>query len=160
MSALSVLAYYGEGKGKSSAALGKAIRAASEGKEVFVIQFLKGKTDAEMEFLERLEPEIKFFRFEKSEECFSELSEEQQLEEAINIKNGINFARKVMTTGECDMLILDELLGIVDCGLLEVSALKELIALKPEDMDLILTGRVLNEELRSCIDEAYYLTTE
>lgn len=160
MGAGSILAYYGDGKGKSSAALGKAIHAASEGKEVFVIQFLKGKTDAEMEFLERLEPEIKFFRFEKSEECFSELSEEQKLEEAINIRNGINFARKVMATGECDMLILDEILGIVDCGLLEVEDLKELIAARLEDMELILTGRVLNENLRESIDEAYHLIPE
>lgn len=160
MASGNVVAYYGPGKGKSPAALGRAIRAASEGKTVFVIQFLKGKTDTEMEFLERLEPEIKFFRFEKSEEYFNELSQEEKLEEVKNIKNGINFAKKVMATGECDMLILDEILGIVDCELIEVDELKELIGMKLDDMDLVLTGRVLNEGLRSSIDQIYHLIAE
>lgn len=156
----SVQVYYGEGRGKSPAALGRAIRAASEGKTVFIIQFLKGKTDDEMEFLKRLEPEIKFFRFEKSAEYFNELSEEEQLEEVKNIKNGINFAKKVLTTGECDLLILDEVLGLVDHGLIEVDELKALIGARLEDTDLILTGWVLNDELRSYIDEIYHLIPE
>ena len=70
--------YYGEGRGKSSSALGTAIQAVAEGKDVFIIQFLKGKSNQKMEFLKRLEPEIKFFRFEKSQEYFNELSGEQQ----------------------------------------------------------------------------------
>lgn len=156
----SIQVYYGAGRGKSPAALGRAIRAASEGKTVFIIQFLKGKTDDEMEFLKRLEPEIKFFRFEKSEEYFSELSEEEQLEEVKNIKNGINFAKKVLTTGECDLLILDEVLGLVDHGMLEVEELKALIGAKPEDTGLILTGWVLHDELRPYIDEIYHLIPE
>lgn len=155
-----VLAYYGVGKGKTPAALGRAIRAVSEGKTVFVIQFLKGKIDVEMEFLVRLEPELKFFRFEKSEEYFNELSEEEQMEEIKNIKNGINFAKKVLTTGECDMLILDELLGLVDHGVIEVEELKSLIDAKWDDTDLILTGRELSDELRPYIDEIYHLVPE
>lgn len=55
--------YYGEGHGKSTAAIGNAIRIASEGKSVIIIQFLKGKNENELTFLSRLEPEIKIFRF-------------------------------------------------------------------------------------------------
>ena len=66
MSSGVVQIYYGDGHGKSTAALGNAIHAASEGKNVIVIQFLKGKMEKELEFLQRLEPEIKFFRFSKS----------------------------------------------------------------------------------------------
>ena len=156
----SVQVYYGAGRGKSPAALGRAIRAAAEGKTVFVIQFLKGKSDEEMEFLKRLEPEIKFFRFEKSEEYFSELSEEEQLEEVKNIKNGINFAKKVLTTGECDLVILDEVLGLVDHGLIDAEELKTLIGAKLDDTDLIMTGWVLSDELRPYIDEIYHLIPE
>ncbi len=156
----SVQVYHGEGRGKSSAALGKGIRAASEGKDVFVIQFLKGKTDAEMEFIKRLEPEIKFFRFEKSEENFNELSQEEQQEEVQNIRNGLNYAKKVLTTGECDMLILDEVLGIVENGLIEDEDLQNLIHAKSEDTDLIMTGTVLNDTLRSQIDEIYRIISE
>lgn len=156
----SVQVYYGAGRGKSPAALGRAIRAAAEGKTVFIIQFLKGKSDEEMEFLKRLEPEIKFFRFEKSEEYFSELSEEEQLEEVKNIKNGINFAKKVLTTGECDLVILDEVLGLVDHGLIDAEELKTLIAARLDDTDLIMTGWVLSDELRPYIDEIYHLIPE
>lgn len=156
----SVQVYYGAGRGKSTAALGRSILAASAGKTVFIIQFLKGKDSNKMEYLRRLEPEIKFFRFEKSAEYFNELSEEEQLEEVKNIKNGINFAKKVLTTGECDLLILDEVLGLVDHGVLQTDELKSLISAKSEDTDLILTGWALPDELRSCISEIYHLIQE
>ena len=160
MAAGSVQVYYGAGRGKSPAAVGRAIRAASEGKTVFIIQFFKGKTDDTVKYLKRLEPEIKIFRFEKSEEYFNELSKEEQLEEARNIKNGINFAKKVLTTGECDLLILDEVLGLVDYGLIESEELEHLIHARVEETDLILTGWVLNDELRPYIDEIYHLMPE
>lgn len=153
----SVQVYYGEGRGKSPAALGRAIRTASEGKTVFIIQFLKGKTN---EFLKRLEPEIKVFRFEKSDEYFNELSQEEQLEEVKNIKNGINFAKKVLTTGECDLLILDEVLGLVDNDLISYEELENVICARSEETDLILTGWVLNDELKPYIDEIYHIVPE
>ena len=84
--------YSGDGHGKSPAALGKAVMTAALGKSVVIIQFLKGKGLADTEFLYRLEPEIKIFRFEKSDVNFFELSEEKKTEEIINIRNGINFA--------------------------------------------------------------------
>ena len=70
--------YYGEGRGKSTAALGNALRKADSGKNVIIIQFLKGKLEEPQEFLQRLEPEIKFFRFEKLAECFADLTEEEK----------------------------------------------------------------------------------
>lgn len=156
----SVQVYYGAGRGKSPAALGRAIRAASEGKTIFMIQFFKGKTDEVMEYLKKLEPEIKIFRFEKSAEYFDELSKEEQLEEVKNIKNGINFAKKVLTTGECDLVILDEVLGLVDHGLIEIEELENLVSAKMEDTDLILTGRVLPDALRPYVNEIYHLIPE
>jgi len=156
----SVLVYHGDARGKSAAALGKAMRAASEGKTVFVIQFLKGKTDAEMEFLKRLEPEIKFFRFEKSEEIFNSLSEEEQLEEVQNIRNGLNFAKKVLTTGECDMLILDEVLALVEHEVITAEELLPIIHAKWDDTDLILTGSVLDALLVPEMDEIARIVAE
>ena len=152
--------YYGEGRGKSSSALGTAIQAVSEGKDVFIIQFFKGKSNQKMEFLKRLEPEIKFFRFEKSQEYFNELSGEQQEEEAVNIKNGMNFARKVLSTGECDLLVLDEVLGLIDNRLIELEELKNMILARPEGMEVVLTGRVFQEELRPLADQVYHIVTE
>ena len=57
--------YCGEGKGKTQAAIGRALICASEGKDVYIVQFLKGRTSQSLEFMKRLEPEIQIFRFEK-----------------------------------------------------------------------------------------------
>ena len=94
--------YYGEGHGKSTAAIGNAIHVASEGKNVIIIQFLKGKDENELAFLNRLEPEIKVFRFAKSDECFDELPENVKQEEIMNLRNGFNYGKKVVTTEACD----------------------------------------------------------
>ena len=109
-----VYIYAGDGRGKSPAALGRAMQAAVEGKNVVIIQFLKGKGLGDSDFLRRMEPEIKMFRFEKSDGIYETLSVEKKQEEIINIKNGMNFAKKVLATGECDLLILDEVLGLIE----------------------------------------------
>ena len=68
MSQRIVQVYYGSGKGKTSAAVGQCIRAAGLGQSVIIIQFLKGKDAEEFSFLNRLEPDIKLFRFERENE--------------------------------------------------------------------------------------------
>ena len=145
--------YYGEGHGKSTAAIGNAIRIASEGKSVIIIQFLKGKNENELTFLSRLEPEIKIFRFAKSDECFEALSEEAKQEESMNLRNGFNYGKKVVTTGACDMLILDE-------KVISPEEICELFAAKPEEMTLVCTGRVLDEKIREAADEVYNIAPE
>ena len=108
-----VTIFTGEGRGKTSAAIGRAVQAAETGKRVVIIQFLKGKGLKSSEFVKRLEPDIMLFCFEKSNESFENLTEEQKQEECRNIRNGMNYAKKVLATGECDLLILDEVLGLV-----------------------------------------------
>lgn len=143
--------YSGEGHGKSAAALGRAIQVASSGKNVVIINFLKGIQNEE--FLKRLEPEIKIFRFEKSEEEFAQLSEERQQEEIHNIKNGLNFAKKVLTTGECNLLILDEVLGLIDNGIISVEDLKHIVEAKSDDVSIIMTGIHLSDDVCEIADE-------
>lgn len=147
--------YCGEGKGKSTSSLGRALVCAGEGKEVFMIQFLKGRYTGTLDYLKRLEPEVKVFRFEKMSRFYEELSEDEQREEELNIRNGVNFARKVVSIGECDVLILDEFLGLVDLGIIAVEDVIQIIRHKPEEMELILTGRNLPEAL---VDEADYIS--
>lgn len=147
-----VQVFYGPGKGKTSAAVGQCIRAASLGQSVIIIQFLKGKDAEEFNFLERLEPDIKLFRFEKSEESYDLLLPSQQKGEKQNILNGFNFAKKVIDTGECDVLVLDEVLGLLDIGLIEVSDIIKLIELRDDYTRLVLTGRNLPEELREYVN--------
>ena len=151
--------YSGDGHGKSPAALGEAVMMAALGKSVMIIQFLKGKGLADSEFLGRLEPEIKIFRFEKSDLNFAELSEEKKTEEIINIKNGFHFAKKVLSTGECDLLILDELLGLIDNSIITVEDLKNLLEARDEETDVILTGISLNDEISLLADEISRIET-
>lgn len=139
--------FTGSGHGKTPAAVGEALTRAALGDTVVVIQFLKGKGVIESELISRLEPELKIFRFEKSDVNFNELPSEKQEEEALNIRNGINFAHKVLSTGGCDLLVLDEILGIIDNGILTTKELSELLALRPEGMDVILTGINLRSEI-------------
>lgn len=151
--------YSGEGHGKSPAALGRAVQTACKGEYVVIIQFLKGRGLTESEFVKRLEPEIKIFRFEKSEEDFSLLSDACKEEEIVNIRNGLNFAKKVMNTGECSLLILDEVLGLIDNEIISVEELRNLLSCKPDEMDIIMTGITLNDEVCMLADEVTKVET-
>lgn len=156
----SIKILYGEGRGKSIAALGRAVQAAAQGENVFIIQFLKEKNDPLMDMIKRLEPEIKFFRFEKKDERYEDLSDEEKQEEKMNIKNGINFAKKVLVTGECSLLILDEALGLVDCDIISWEELNALLSAKSDDTEIVLTGRVLNDTARDAADEICHMVSE
>lgn len=148
----SIKIYFGEGKGKSTASLGRALVCASEGKEVFVVQFLKGKLNGRLEFFERLEPELKVFRFEKAEGYYEDLPKDVQEDENSNILNGLNFVRKVLSIGECDVLVLDEILGLVDLGIISVDDVISLMEMKDDSVEMILTGRNLPPQLMDYAD--------
>lgn len=150
--------YTGEGRGKSQAALGCAMQTAMVGGNVVLIQFLKGKGPENSEFLRRLEPELKVFCFEKSDENFEELSEDRKKDEISNIKNGIGFAKKVLGTGECDLLILDEILGLVEKGILDSEDLKNLLECRG-NTDVILTGINLGDDVCVLANEVSKIET-
>ena len=154
----SLYIYTGEGRGKSQAALGRAVQVAMAGGNVVLIQFLKGKGPENSEYLRRMEPELKVFCFEKSDENFEKLSEERKQEEIVNIKNGIGFARKVLSTGECDLLILDEVLGLVENGILDSEDLKNLLECRG-NTNMILTGINLSDDICVLADEVSKIQT-
>ena len=133
--------YYGEGHGKTNVAIGSAICAACEGKQAVVIQFLKGKK--EPEFLKKLEPEVKFFNFS-----------------IMNIKNGFNYAKKVISTGADMVVVLDEMLGLLDLHLISKEELSDMLASRPDDVTVIMTGRVLDDGIREMADEIYNIASE
>ena len=153
-----IVVYYGNGQGKSAAALGNAIRYASQGKTTTIIQFLKSETNAD--YLSKLEPEIKLFRFERSKEDFKHLSDEQKQEELINIQNGLNYAKKVLGTGESDLVILDEILGVLDEGI--VSEQDILCALEGRSIstNVILTGLTITRGITEIADNVYNIKPE
>lgn len=153
-----VQAFYGQGKGKTSAAVGQALREASEGQHITIIQFLKGKVADEFQVLTRLEPDVQIFRFDKAESSYCNLSLQEKEEEKQNILNGFNFAKKVIETGESDVIILDELLGLVDLGIIGTGDVMDLLQLSGDYKKLFITGSNLAEELVPYIDRICEIT--
>ena len=148
----------GPGKGKSASALGYGIMGALAKKKVIMVQYLKGiMEEDDAELLKRLEPEMKVFRFARCHGMFEDLSEEQKAEEVINLKNGFNFARKVMVTGECDVLILDEILGLVNKGIISAEDFIRFLENKDSEMDVIMTGWECPEQIKPYVDQISYV---
>lgn len=144
--------YCGNGKGKTTAAIGLGIRAIGNHMKVIMIQFLKNNDTGECELLKQLEPNFKVFHFEKNRGFTWSLSEEEKNELKQEIGMAIKFAKKVMDTDECDVLILDEILAAVQLGYVSVETLIELVESKSDTMELVLTGRELPEEVAEHVD--------
>ena len=153
--------YCGNGKGKTALAIGQSIREAVQGRSVIVIQFLKGCEKRSLDFLEEMDNlDFKIFRFEKRDCCYDQLTEEEKAEEKSNILNGLNFARKVVVTQECDFLLLDEILGLLDCGIVTADVIADILKQKDESMHIVMTGWNFPDELRPYVDTVTTLNTE
>lgn len=133
--------YCGQGRGKTSCAIGQCVKAAGQAKQVIIVQFLKGKETEELGFFKRLEPEVQLFRFEKYDKQYQDLSEEEKKDQDHFIYNGLKYAHKVIDTRQCDVVVLDEILGLLDLGLLKSEELIEMIRDIGEDQQIIMTGR-------------------
>lgn len=147
-----VQVYCGKGKGKTTAAIGQGIRAIGQGMKVIMIQFLKSSLTGELPILKQLEPDFKVFRFEKPRDFFWNLNDEEKKELKNEVLNGLNFAKKVLDTGECDILILDEILAVIHNNLITEKEICDLLDHKPKGMEVILTGRHLTEAIKERAD--------
>lgn len=152
--------YYGEGHGKSTAAIGNAMHQASLGKSAMVIQFLKAKNENKNSFYKRLEPELKYYNFSKNDVPYDQISPERLEDERLSQKSGFQFARKVILTGACDVLVLDEVLGMEDLGIISFEEFSSLLSARAYGMDVICTGRVLDDRIRPMADEIYKIGPE
>ena len=93
------------------------------------------------------------------ESCYDELNDQEKDEEKRNILNGLNFARKVIATQECDFLVLDEILGLLDNGIATTEMIADILKLKDESMHIIMTGRMMPKELEDYVDIVTTITT-
>ncbi|WP_040683770.1 cob(I)yrinic acid a,c-diamide adenosyltransferase [Thermobrachium celere] len=144
--------YTGNGKGKTTAAVGQGVRAAGRGLKVYMVQFLKGSDSGELHSLKKLEPDFKVFRFERPRGFFWTLTDEEKLELKKDIEKGFDFCKEVVKNKECDVLIIDEMMGVLGNKLLEVNEVVEFLKSKPENMEIILTGRNVPEEILEIAD--------
>jgi ATP:corrinoid adenosyltransferase len=144
--------YTGEGKGKTTAAIGLGIRAYGRGLKVLMVQFLKGAETGEMYTLEKLKPGFILYRGTEIKKFTWNMSEEE-LKHAAKIQNDIfNYAMDAANCGGWDMLILDEILGAVKTGLIELDDVTRFLKERPDNFELILTGRDAPAELIELAD--------
>lgn len=147
-----VIVYTGDGKGKTSAALGIAIRAAGHKMFVSVIQFVKSLSDTgEATAAERLKPEIEFITMGKGFVMGAQGSVPFP-EHRKAAQNALALARQRSQSGFWDVLVLDEVNNAVKLGLIEVEDLMELIKGKSKKLHLVLTGRDAHREIIEAAD--------
>jgi len=146
--------YTGDGKGKTTAALGLALRAAGCGLRVVLVQFLKGRDTGELHALDQL-PNVSILRLHR-DFGFVHTASEQDKQAMMQLHNEmLAEARRLVLEGLCDLLILDEICAAYQHGVLDMAMADELVLRKPQAMELVLTGR--NAPV-SWVDAADYVT--
>lgn len=130
-----VQVYTGDGKGKTTAALGLAMRAVGRGLKVIMIQFLKGKESGELLFVSQHHP---FDIMQLNEgDCFQQ--SEEELRKVVD--ETMACTDKAIMGGEYDLVILDEIFIAVSKGLVTTEDILGLMQRKPDHVELVLTGR-------------------
>ncbi len=132
-----VQVYTGDGKGKTTAALGLAMRAAGAGLKVYIAQFVKGMKYSELITLDKLSEHITLKQYGRN--CF--IKNKPQEEDIRIAQEGLKEVRELMVSGKYQVLILDEANIATLYELFSVDDLLDLIRAKPEDMEIIITGR-------------------
>jgi len=144
-----VIVFTGDGKGKTSAALGIALRASGHNMFVSIIQFIKtGAATGEAMAAQRLAPELEFVSLGKGFVREHEPDGDHRKAAA----EALAQARQRMLSGSWDVLILDEINVAVNLGLIDIEDVIGLIRDKPPKLHVILTGRSAHPELISVAD--------
>lgn len=135
--------YTGDGKGKTTAAMGLALRAIGGGLRVFVAQFIKSVRYGEIEVLEKLNRQIVCRQYGRG--CWlhsSPSKEDMQLAQKALVE-----VRQIICSGDFQLVILDEINTAVFFGLLCVDDILDLITIKPDGVELVFTGRKAADKL-------------
>ncbi len=140
--------YTGDGKGKTTAALGLALRAAGAGWNVFVGQFAKGMRASECAILRRLADRFTVRQFGRN--GFIGRAPEQA--DSLCAREGLADCMEVVLAGRHRLVVLDEVNVAVAMGLIPVDDLLELIALRSNPVELVLTGRCAHPRVVNCAD--------
>jgi len=156
-----VQVYTGEGKGKTTAALGLAMRAVGHGLRVCFIQFLKGDWDlGERKAAARLSPELEIHAFaapqwgDRSQATkdtpWWQLPPSQ--EDRRQAQEGMLFARRAVSGAGYDVVVLDEIIAALNLQLVSLEEVMSLICAKPTGVELVLTGREAPDEIIKAAD--------
>lgn len=143
--------YCGDGKGKTTASMGLALRAIGNDLKVVIVQFLKDGNSSEVKLLKNY-PNVAFFA-NKQIKCFTNAMNESQLLECTNANNEIlKEAIKLCEADCCDFLLLDEIIACINKELLDVNLLFDFIKNRPSNIELVMTGRDPQDKLIELAD--------
>ena len=141
-----IIVHTGDGKGKTTAALGLAIRAFGAGLKVLILQFIKGaRRSGELEALKILGVEVRQLGL-------GFITKENFSEQKNLAHSAIEIARQEILSGAWDLIVLDEINYAVKFGLLDAQEILELIKIRPPQMHLVFTGRAAPPELIDAAD--------
>ncbi len=140
--------YTGDGKGKTTAAAGLALRAAAAGLRVYIGQFVKDMEYGEMRLLRLRCPEVRVERYGGG--CFIERPPNE--DDVRAAQSGLKRARRALLSGEWDVVVLDEITIALFYGLISLEAVLALIEARPETVELVLTGRAAPPALTGACD--------
>ena len=144
-----VQVYTGNGKGKTSAAFGLALRAAGRGLKVYVIQFIKGGFDyGELYVVDKL-PNVTLRAFGRGKFIMDKTPAKEDVRLA---EEALALAEQVVKSGDYDVVILDEVNVALSLGLVKLERVLELVKGKPEHVELVLTGRNAHEKIVEIAD--------
>ncbi len=132
--------YTGDGKGKTTAAFGLAIRAAGRGLKVAIVQFLKTDVTGELFSIEKI-GEIKFIRVNTNSKFTWEMNDEELTALAAETKEGFNTARKLAQSNEYDLLIMDEFIHSIHKEYVEKEEVIRFLKNRPLGLEVVMTGR-------------------
>lgn len=143
--------YCGEGKGKTSAALGLAVRAAGRGRRVLVVRFLKSEDSGEVPVL-RCIPGIEVVPCDRTFGFVFRMTGEQKEEAAAYYRERLENACREAVQGSYDVLVLDELMASCRYGMVDESDVIRFLREKPEKLEVVMTGRDPSEKLVELAD--------
>lgn len=143
-----VQVYTGDGKGKTTAALGLAVRASGAGLKVYIAQFVKGMKYSEQESFKALSDHLTVKQYGSG--CFIKGNPTE--EDVRSAKDGLEEVRGIMLSGEYQVIILDEANIATFYNLFSVDDLLELIRKKPDDIELVITGRKADPRIIEAAD--------
>lgn len=135
--------YTGNGKGKTTAAIGLGIRATGEGLKVYMIQYMKGRRYSESDALKNMK-NFTVVQFGRDEFVSKENPEQIDIDLA---RKGFEHAKEIIKNGEHDLIILDEINVAVDFKLIPLKDVLKLMDEKPEKVELVLTGRYVHPDM-------------
>lgn len=136
--------YYGDGKGKTTAAMGQAIRAAGSGLKVLVFQFMKDNSSSERKALEMI-PNITLLPGKRHTKFYNQMNSEEKAEyRHYNTKALDEIAKFCINF---DVLVMDEAVCAVDLGLLSEEKLVKFVKHKPRGLEIVMTGHHMTDAL-------------